>query len=241
MMRYIGKCLFIEERGEKVAVMGDLHLGYEEMLNKSGVYITRKMYEEMEKEMEEIFNEIGKVDYVVLLGDVKHEFSGNLMQEWNEVIKIMEFLKKKCKKLIVLRGNHDNYIGKILKKIGIETQKIFIWRKIAFVHGDEDIEEMDDKKIEKWIMGHMHPAIKLRDENKIRSEKYKCYLVGKHGGREVIIVPSFFSLIEGSDVREWEERRKKWIKWNFNFKNWNVFVVEGKKAFDFGKLNKISS
>ena len=46
MISYVGKGLLIEE-GEKILVIGDLHLGYEEMPNKSGVFVTRQMFEDM--------------------------------------------------------------------------------------------------------------------------------------------------------------------------------------------------
>src|SRR3989338_7971849 len=58
MIKYIGKCLLITEKGEKILIIGDLHLGYEEALNKSGVYVTREMYKEMMGEMDEIFQKI---------------------------------------------------------------------------------------------------------------------------------------------------------------------------------------
>ena len=44
---YIGKCLLISEKGKKILIIGDLHLGYEEVLNQGGVFVTRKMFDEM--------------------------------------------------------------------------------------------------------------------------------------------------------------------------------------------------
>ena len=55
MIEFIGKCLFIEEKEEMVLVVGDLHLGYEEILNKSGVFVGRKMFDEMILKFEDIF------------------------------------------------------------------------------------------------------------------------------------------------------------------------------------------
>ena len=47
MIKYIGKTLLIENGGRKILVIGDLHIGFEEALNKTGVLISRKMFNEI--------------------------------------------------------------------------------------------------------------------------------------------------------------------------------------------------
>jgi len=250
-IKYIGKCLLISENGEKIVVIGDLHLGYEEALNKSGVYVTREMYNEMLGELDEIFNGIknngklskvnkvdvkdnnGKVvDKIILLGDVKHTFSGNLRQERNDVLRFIEYLKEKCDELVILRGNHDNYLINIARKGEIEVVNYFIWNEYCFIHGDKEYEEINDKKIKYWIMGHAHPAITLEEGNK--RERYKCFIVGKYDGKTLIIVPSFFSLVVGSDVREGLN-----LFFDFNVDKFDVKIVNGLDVLDFGKVEKI--
>lgn len=234
-VEYIGKCVLIREkkkgREEKVLAVGDLHLGYEEALNKSGVYVTREMYKEMMREIGEILEKCGKIDKIILLGDVKHSFSGNLKQEWNDVLGFISYLKGKCEELVILRGNHDNYLGNIARKGEIEVVESYVFGEYCFVHGDKEYDEMYDGKIKYWIMGHAHPAIVLDDGNK--REKYKCFLAGKWKGKEVIIVPSFFSLVIGSDIRE-----KLNVPWKFNINNFSIKVVNGMDVFDFGKVGK---
>lgn len=230
-VEYIGKCLLVREKEEKVLAVGDLHLGYEEALNKSGVYVTREMYKEMMKELEEILEKCGKIDKIILLGDVKHSFSGNLKQEWNDVLGFINYLKGRCKELVILRGNHDNYLINIARKGEIEVVPFFIWEEYCFVHGDKEYGEMYDSKIKYWIMGHAHPAIVLDDGSK--REKYKCFLVGRWKGREVVIVPSFFSLVVGSNIKE-----KLNVPWKFNMDKFSVKVVNGMDVLDFGKVGK---
>ena len=54
--------------------------------------------------------------------------------------------------------------------------------------------------------------------------------------KEVIIVPSFFPLIEGTDAREFDLR----FAWEFDLMNFEVKVVSSNlKVLDFGKLRKI--
>ena len=243
MIEYIGKCLLIKDKTfrkisttpkeEKVLVVGDLHLGYEESMNRSGVFVTREMYNEMIREFDEIFLKVGKVDKVILLGDVKHAFSGNLKQEWNDVLRLIKYLKEKCDELIILKGNHDNYLVNIARKGEIEVVKEYFWNDIMFIHGDVDNIELYDKKVKYWVMGHVHPAIIISDGSKM--EKYKCFIIGKYKNKSVIVVPSFFSLVVGSDVREGLN-----VPWEFNVNNFDVKIVgENLEVLDFGKVEKI--
>jgi metallophosphoesterase superfamily enzyme len=106
MIKYIGKCLLIEEKNdlgkkEKILVVGDLHIGYEEVLNLQGVFVGRKMFEEYIEEFERIFDYVmkdgRKIDKIILLGDVKHGFGKNLRQEWDEVLELFDYFLEKRK------------------------------------------------------------------------------------------------------------------------------------------------
>ncbi len=237
---YLGKSLFIEEMGERILVIGDLHLGYEENLNKSGVFISRKMFEEMLLEMDKIFAKIEKVDKIILLGDVKHDFGGILKQEWNDVLGLIEYLKGKLNdggEIIIVKGNHDNYLKNIALKEGVKVCDYFVLGKYAFLHGDKDFNEIWERRVTNWIVGHGHPAIKLGDGVKV--EKYKCFLVGRHKGREVVIVPSFFEYFAGSDPRESDYDMG--FAWKFNLKRFKVMIVGEREmgVRDFGVLGEL--
>ena len=90
-IEYLGKCLFLKEK--MILVIGDLHLGYEESLNNSGVFVSRKMFEEVISYLDKVFFRTGRVEKVVLLGDVKHGFGNIIRQEWNDVISLMDYLR----------------------------------------------------------------------------------------------------------------------------------------------------
>lgn len=234
-IEYIGKCLLLEEKGKKVLVVGDLHFGFEEALNNSGVFVVRKMFEEVKKEFEEVFEKIGKTDKVVLLGDVKHEFGRISSQEWKEILGLVDYFKEKCDELVVVKGNHDVMLSGLLKKKEVRFEKYYIWSdKVGFVHGDEDFSDIWNEKIELVVVGHAHPAVKIG--NNVRKEKYKCFLEGKFKGKKLIIVPSFFDINEGSDLREYDSG----LVWKINFGKFNVKVVGEKlEVMDFGKLEKV--
>jgi putative SbcD/Mre11-related phosphoesterase len=269
---YIGKCLLIEREGERVLVVGDLHLGYEGSLRNSGVMIPVDLYKQVMDDFEEIFSKINEkefievktkgnklsgrklssynneinskdvggviLDKIVLLGDVKHVFGTVLREEWDYIGKVLVWLEKKCKKLVVIEGNHDKILSPILKNVNIVGEDYYIWKELAFIHGDKRFDEIEDKEVKYLIMGHGHPAIKISDGVKV--EKFKCFLVGNEKigkvKRKVIVVPSFFPLIEGSDVREFSLG----LAWDFNFDNFDVKVIgKNLEVLDFGRLNKL--
>ena len=235
---FIGKCLLVEVWGKKILAVGDLHLGYEEALNITGVFVGRKLYDEMISDFEKIFEKTGGVDVVVLLGDVKHYFGESLKQEWGDVLKLFDYFleKKRVGKIIACKWNHDNYLKTIAGKRNVEVLDFFVAGNFAFLHGDKDFEGIYDKKIKYWVLGHAHPALTLREGAK--SERYKCFLVGEYKGKNVLIVPSFFEGNEGTDLR----KNESGLAWNFDLNKFEVYAVGDRLgAYDFGKLEKIKS
>ncbi len=239
LIEYVGKCLCINENGKKILAVGDLHLGYEEVLNEAGMFVTREMFKEMIRYLDRVFESTGSVDYVVLLGDVKHNFARILRQECSDVLNLFTYLKEKLKyggEIIVVKGNHDKILGPVVKRgENVRVVDYYIAGDYCFAHGDREYKEMNAKEAKYWILGHGHPAIKLSDGVKV--EKYKCFLTGRHRGKEVIIVPSFLEYSEGSDPRE----NDLGMAWGFDFDKFGVFVVgeEDLRVKNFGKLEKI--
>jgi putative SbcD/Mre11-related phosphoesterase len=179
------------------------------------------------------------IDKIILLGDLKHEFGRISRDEWKEVLELIDYLKKKCNEIIIVKGNHDVVLESVTGKKGISVVDYFVFRDFVFLHGDKDFEKSKiyDKKIKRWIVGHGHPAITLEEKRGIKKEKYKCFLVGKFKGKEIIIVPSFFPITGGSDPRDYDLN----MAWNFNLNKFNVKIVgENLETFDFGKLGKLN-
>lgn len=234
---YIGKCLLVQEENKWILAVGDLHLGYEEALNRAGVYVTRTLFEEMIREFERIFAKIEKVDEVVLLGDVKHVFGRVLRQEWDDVRALLEYFltKKKVKRVVIVKGNHDVILEPVVKREKrVELRGCYCVGRVCFVHGNRDFEEMWGKGITMWVMGHGHPAIVLREG--VKREKYKCFLEGKFKGRKVVIVPSFSEYGGGSDPRE----HNLGLAWEFDLKKFKVWVVGEKlEMLDFGRVGEM--
>lgn len=258
-MKFIDKSLLINGS----LIIADLHLGYEQALQEQGIFLPRLQYKKIKEDLDKIFDEIDKmdnekainkkqkinnkgelvsmniinnkkVDEIIILGDLKHEFGSVLQQEWRETLDLLAYLKKKARKIIIVRGNHDNYLINVVKKLGIKLVDFYVSNGVCFLHGHKIFNECLDKKIKMLVMGHKHPAITLRKEAK--SERYKCFLVGKWKGKEIIILPSFFPLIEGSDVFIEDTN----LAFPFKLSGFEVYVVgDERKVYGFGKVDKV--
>ncbi len=218
--------LWIPEK--RVLIMNDLHIGYEEALLKRGVLIPKFQLPEMIEKASRIIKET-RPRIIILNGDVKHEFGTILRQEWKGVLQFLDFLLARCEEIIIIKGNHDPILQTIVEKRRIKVVKGYALDYLLVVHGDE-IVETDAKKI---IIGHEHPAITLRQGSKW--EKYKCFLKGKWQGKEVIAVPSFNPLLEGTDILK-EEVLSPFLEDILNF---DVFVVGKDEIFSFGKVKDV--
>ena len=178
---------------EKILIINDLHIGYEEALHKKGILVPKFQIKEIINRMEAILNEVTP-NIIIINGDLKHEFGRVLNQEWKEVLQFLDFLSLKCQEIIIIKGNHDPIIKTIADRRNIKIVTEYQTDDILIVHGDQLV-ETSAKRI---IIGHEHPAITLREQGK--REKFKCFLKGKWKRKELIAVPSFNPLIEGTDI-----------------------------------------
>ena len=185
-------------------------------------------------DLDEIFEQACDIDLIILLGDLKHSFSRMGEQERHALVNLFDYLKKKSKRLVVVKGNHDNYLESITSGRMIEVREYFIWKGYCFLHGDQDFKAIHEKEILFWIMGHLHPAISIREG--IKTERYKCFLEGSYKKKKVVILPSFVSSHEGVDILS----SKSNLAWRFNFKQFEVKVIGEKlEVLSFGKVGRL--
>ena len=234
----IDKCLFWKEK--KILIVGDLHLGYENYLHERGWSFPKTLLEDTLIELEKILDKTGKLKEIVLLGDVKHYFSGILQEEFSDVFKVIELLLKYCEKIVITKGNHDNILEPITRKYKeIELVDKYVVEDTIFLHGNKqnikaNLLNLYDRKVKLIVIGHIHPAIFLKEAGKI--ERYKAFLYGKDKKlkKKMIVVPSFFVLNEGINVVDKPEID------NFDFSNFNCYLVAD-KVYDFKKIKNIKS
>ncbi|MEM0449710.1 MAG: metallophosphoesterase [Methanomassiliicoccales archaeon] len=181
------RCAFIKKQA--ILVIGDLHVGYESVMEDSGFHLphfqTQYMYESLEKLIE-----IYDPKIFLIVGDVKHEFSKNLSQEWDEVKKLFSIMLEKGE-VIVVRGNHDNYLGNIASKLNISIVDEYFKDGFYFVHGH------NYTKNRPLIIGHEHPSVRLFDEVGAFI-KLPCFLYLKR--ERILVIPAFSPLAVGTDI-----------------------------------------
>jgi putative SbcD/Mre11-related phosphoesterase len=223
----IGKTLWFQK--ERILVLNDLHIGYEEALYRKGVLVPKFQLRVILEELNVILNQIHPLK-IVINGDLKHEFGSILDQEWKDVLNLLDYLLGRAKEVIIIKGNHDPIIQPIANKKNVVVVPSFCVGDVMVVHGDELI-ETSAKRI---IIGHEHPAITLQDAGK--SEKYKCFLKGTWQKKELMVVPSFNPLLEGTDVLK-EKILSPFLK---EINNFDIYVVgdEGEN-FYFGKVREL--
>ncbi len=236
--RFVDKALFFPENG--ILVIGDLHIGYDLMLQQSGILIPERQVDEVIDNLKRIFKEIKKEKFlikkIIFLGDIKH-FFGFEWKEKNYFNEVLEFLKKHFseKNIILIKGNHDtiDYFGMM--------RDYYISGDIAFIHGHKSFSPIFNKKIKMIILGHLHPSVTLSDKYGIKREKYKCFLVGKFKGKKIIIMPSFLTTIEGTTVNSLDEEYEDYFSIipKRALKNFEVYVVNKDNIYNFGKIKDL--
>ncbi len=241
---------------EKILALSDFHLGYEEMLNAKGIFVPRHQFADIKQRLKNIFNNLEKKKYglnkIIITGDLRHEFGFVSRQEMNDISEILQFMKKYCKTIIVVRGNHETMAGfmkKLLYNFSIPPtrERVGVIRKrtelvdeffengILFLHGDQITETVKHKDTKLIVIGHEHPAIKLTD--KVTTEKAKIFLKGKWRGKTLIVLPSFNPLTEGSDISE-GRLLSPFLKHDLS--KFEVYAIpEENNIMHFGKLKKI--
>ncbi|MEW5896328.1 MAG: metallophosphoesterase [Nanoarchaeota archaeon] len=228
----IDLALWLQE--ENILIINDLHLGYEESLQRKGVLLPKFQINEIFKKLERILERIKprkKITPVKIIinGDLKHEFGSVLKQEWKEVLLFLDFLLTRCQSVIIIKGNHDPFTKAIAEKKGIKIVKEYSFGDTLIVHGDALVKT----KAKRIIIGHEHPAISLREGSKW--EKYKCFLRGKWKGKELLCMPSFNPLLEGTDVLK-EKLLSPFLQ---EVKDVEVYVANEGEVFYFGKIKSL--
>ncbi|MCD6477986.1 MAG: metallophosphoesterase [Candidatus Aenigmarchaeota archaeon] len=239
--------LFLNDR---ILVVGDLHIGIEYELYRSGFSLP-SLIGKMEKKILGLVRR-NRAKILVLLGDVKHNVPQISIQEEREIPKFLENLSKRVEVHIV-PGNHDGKIKRLSPK-GVVVHPIsgFMMDGFYFNHGHSwPGKTFPDAEV--LVMAHSHPAVEFRDalgyryvepcwlicnlNKKKLKEKYKKNVRTRYA----IIIPSFNPLISGMPVnREPEEpfigplMRSGII----SMKNSDVYLLDGTHL---GKVKEVSN
>ncbi|UCE90840.1 MAG: metallophosphoesterase [Methanobacteriota archaeon] len=171
-------------------VVADLHLGCEAALEYKGLSIPRVQTRKISAYLEEAVSSYSPEELVVA-GDLKHNFSRNLVQVWKDVAEFVKTVVGRVS-LSVVRGNHDNYLGAILAEHGLRMTDELRRGRFVIGHGHRAM-----CRRERVLMGHIHPSITLREATGARL-KSGCFLYRRD--REVLVLPALSLVSPGVDV-----------------------------------------
>jgi len=232
------KAIFVKELD--LISISDLQLGEELYLAKErGIFVPQIQFEEIKKELSAIFNKV-EANRILINGDIKHEFGEASEQEWREVIELVEFLRKKVEEIILVRGNHDNYLLNIASKINLQVFDPFYLEKgYLFTHGHKRLSY--PKNFHTLIIGHEEPVIVLKDGfDKI---KLPALLYGKmKNDKKIICLPAFSFLSSGTEINvvDKEDLLSPILKEDVNIEELEVIGIDREiGALRFGKLKDI--
>lgn len=164
--------MIIEAKKEKYLLIGDLHLGLTSEWRRKGV----SAYSQVKNFVKRIsdMKKQTKTTQLVLIGDVKHKVTGISWQEEREIPIFLEELGKIFKKIIIIKGNHDGFIEKLVKdKSKVKVVKSLIIGDYFITHGHRNIKT----KKPFIVIGHNQPAVKLRDRVGA-SYTLPCWVIG---------------------------------------------------------------
>ncbi|MEM0243514.1 MAG: metallophosphoesterase [Candidatus Aenigmatarchaeota archaeon] len=182
-------------------VISDLQIGFEIHLAQKGILVPQVQFKELIEDIKKI-KLISNAKRILINGDLKHEFREITKQELRETVEFLSFCKNNFKEIIVVRGNHDNFIIKILKNFGINFYDPFYSENcFCFTHGHKKIEALECNYL---IIGHEQPAIVLRSD--FEKVKLKAFLVGEYENKKLIVLPSFSPLSFGSEINNYSSK-----------------------------------
>ena len=181
------RCLLLDD-GPTV-VLGDLHLGYEKALEEEGMYIPRFNTYSIREALNRIICRY-EPKRIVLLGDIKHDFKRTRYEGKEEVRKVIDLLQNAAD-VIVVKGNHDNFIQNILYDTGLMAVDYVDMCGFRMEHGHTDSGKRP------VIIGHEHPSVRIAGSVS-GGVNLQCFLHLKEDG--IIVIPPFSPLSSGSDL-----------------------------------------
>jgi len=193
---YPHPALIVEEKGKRTMIISDLHIGFEERFVKSGVRIPSSTYKIVDELMQIIQKK--KPDSLVILGDVKYSIDEITNTEWKEVPPFFEKVVSEIP-VKIIPGNHDGGLEPLVPSdLTLEEPQGIKIGNIGMFHGHMR-PPASFSRIDKLIMGHLHPTYSRRGSPLSGSQTWLMLKVKKSsmfenrakGYVDLIVLPSF--------------------------------------------------
>ena len=221
------RCILFEK--ERILVIGDLHLGYEKALEDEGLYLPRLNTESIRESLNRLIEKY-EPEEIVLLGDIKHDFKRAKFEGKEEVRSIVRLIMDAAK-VIIVKGNHDNYVQNIVADLGVTVVDYVDIGGYRLEHGHVD------SGVRPVIIGHEHPSVKIIGSLS-GGLKMQCFVYAREEG--VLVIPPFSFLSSGTDfVSSSEEFMSSACK-GADMGNAKLYAISDLGLIELGSLSDVS-
>jgi len=176
-------------RGASSIVVADIHLGYEDALASTGVFLPRIQLRSAIRTLSEALESLPWPARVVIDGDLKHVFEKLTRQERVEIARLGRWLStdSRIKEVVVVRGNHDTFIAPLMRDLGFDLVEdcLELTSYVAATHGHHK----PSCDLDVILIGHEHPAIQV-DVGGARVKLSVLLDVPLKNGGRVIVLPA---------------------------------------------------
>jgi uncharacterized protein len=218
-------------------VVADLHLGYEGVMAKKGVLLPKANLKKILGLLDTALAKT-KAKTIIVDGDIKNEFSTVDEEEFNELYDFVTFVKGRGVDLILIKGNHDNFVERYK-----EPFKLKVYRQEArigdylFFHGEEL--PLDTKRVKMLIMGHEHPAIGVYNGGG-KKEKLAAFLLGSYKRVPLLVLPAMNYYAGGTDINlQPKESLLSPVLREIDVDKMRAIAIGYGSTIDFGTIGKL--
>jgi len=153
-----GPALLVRNR-KRVLAVADLHIGIEADLAAHGWHLASRTGERLERLLGCV--EKTAPDFLVLLGDVKHNLPKTTRQEYFELPAFLSAIRAAVP-FFVLPGNHDTGIARFLQEGELLAKDGAVIDGVGYIHGHTiPSPGLAGRLI---ITGHHHPLVAVHDD-----------------------------------------------------------------------------
>lgn len=200
-------------RDDQIAVVADLHLGYEATRARSGDFLPDLSLIQTQSQLSRLFAEV-PVKKLVVAGDVM-ESAQALAGPQPAVSQFIDWLEVQGIEPLLIAGNHDS-------RTSVIERKSLIVHDWLIHHGDQQPDNHGGA-VRGEISGHIHPILRSG------GRRFRSFLTTSNA----ILLPAFSSDAAGCDVlTDPFFRQTCWSQYQ-------CFVTSGTEVLDFGRLGAL--
>ena len=190
-------------KNSRALVFADAHLGFEEEMAAHGLFLPRIQKKKLLEVLETVLGTVD-VEWIVIAGDIKHQFGQLGRVERRELFDVLDFLSSRVNRVTIVRGNHDNYLPLVLRRysnVELVEDYLVVGEEVLVLHGHKDVLPSNTGNYKLIIMGHEHPSLGLRDKLGYLI-KYPCFLYTqlKNSETKLLVLPAIGAYQTGTSV-----------------------------------------